>query len=367
MQPSGRTSGLTSEPFWFEDPPPGGAPWGALAAPIAAARIEPAPVASERRPPSPAAAGEARVPLYPAIEIEWERRRPLLPPTEAGQAVAAEPEIVVRRLEPDSDQQHGPEPGPDPDPDPERREASASAKPVKKASVWVPPIMARAYPRLFDHELLDEAAAQRGPAWASDEGWADESAPERKRGRRPGGWRRIRFGRIGNAGTIVLVCVAGTWAVVPHDSASASRAGKAVIVERMSAYAVQLIPSDYRRIYLAVAREYGLDWSYLAAVGQIESRQGRSTAPGVRSGANWAGASGPAQFLASTWERYGVNVDGHGLASPYDPADAITSMAAYLKASGAPQNWPQALFAYNRSEAYVQAVLTLAARLRTVG
>jgi hypothetical protein len=39
-------------------------------------------------------------------------------------------------------------------------------------------------------------------------------------------------------------------------------------------------------------------------------------------------------------------------------------MAAYLKASGAPQNWSRALYAYNHSEAYVQSVLSLSNRLR---
>jgi hypothetical protein len=37
-------------------------------------------------------------------------------------------------------------------------------------------------------------------------------------------------------------------------------------------------------------------------------------------------------------------------------------MAAYLKASGAPQNWSAALYAYNHSNAYVDAVLVLSRR-----
>ena len=74
------------------------------------------------------------------------------------------------------------------------------------------------------------------------------------------------------------------------------------------------------------------------------------------------GAAGPAQFLASTWARYGVDADGQGTISPYDPADAITAMAAYLKASGAPEDWGAALFAYNHSTAYVADVLALSRR-----
>lgn len=40
----------------------------------------------------------------------------------------------------------------------------------------------------------------------------------------------------------------------------------------------------------------GLSWSVLAAIGTVESDSGRSTAPGVASGANPAGAEGPFQF-----------------------------------------------------------------------
>lgn len=60
-------------------------------------------------------------------------------------------------------------------------------------------------------------------------------------------------------------------------------------------------------------------------------------------------------------------VDGHRriLGNRYDPADAIPSMAAYLKASGAPANWPAALYAYNHSYTYVANVLRLSRRLAT--
>jgi membrane-bound lytic murein transglycosylase B len=123
------------------------------------------------------------------------------------------------------------------------------------------------------------------------------------------------------------------------------------------------IPRRYLHIYQHVAREYGLQWNILAAVGQVESDHGRSPLPGVKQGVNGAGAAGPAQFLGSTWARYGVDVHGSGRPNPYDPADAITAMAAYLKANGAPQEWRQALYSYNHSWGYVDAVLSLSHRL----
>jgi cell wall-associated NlpC family hydrolase len=76
---------------------------------------------------------------------------------------------------------------------------------------------------------------------------------------------------------------------------------------------------------------------------------------------NSAGAGGPMQFLASTWQTYGLDADGRGVADRWDPVDAIFSAANYLRASGAPQNIPAAVYAYNHSQAYVQEVLAWAA------
>jgi len=57
------------------------------------------------------------------------------------------------------------------------------------------------------------------------------------------------------------------------------------------------VPATWLLLYQeAAATCPGLSWSILAAVGTVESDNGRSTAPGVRSGANSAGAEGPMQF-----------------------------------------------------------------------
>jgi membrane-bound lytic murein transglycosylase B len=59
---------------------------------------------------------------------------------------------------------------------------------------------------------------------------------------------------------------------------------------------------------------------------------------------------GPMQFMPGTWRRYGRG-------NVYDPADAIPAAARYLRASGAPRHWREALFAYNHSNAYVKTVM----------
>jgi len=124
-----------------------------------------------------------------------------------------------------------------------------------------------------------------------------------------------------------------------------------------SAAAANGIPANYLALYQAAGQQYGLPWTLLAAIGSIESDHGRSTAPGVSSGSNSAGAMGPMQFVAGTWRGYGVDGDHDGDKDVYDPRDAIPGAANYLRASGAPGNLHDAIFAYNHAEWYVQKVL----------
>ncbi|WP_189077793.1 lytic transglycosylase domain-containing protein [Mangrovihabitans endophyticus] len=42
------------------------------------------------------------------------------------------------------------------------------------------------------------------------------------------------------------------------------------------------------------------------------------------------GAQGIAQFLPGTWDAYGVDANGDGTASPFDPADAIITQGIYM-------------------------------------
>jgi hypothetical protein len=71
------------------------------------------------------------------------------------------------------------------------------------------------------------------------------------------------------------------------------------------------------------------------------------------------------QFIAATWARYGLDGDGDGVADRWNGADAITSAANYLHASGAPGDYRRALFAYNAADWYVAEVERWAARYRS--
>ena len=138
-----------------------------------------------------------------------------------------------------------------------------------------------------------------------------------------------------------------------------------VEMARPSQFALADIPADYLALYQQTALSCpGLSWTVLAAIGSIESSHGRSTAPGVRDGANFAGASGPMQFLAPTWAAYGVDGNKDGKRDVYLAADAVAGAANYLCATGAgdPARLPDAIWAYNHADWYVDQVLVLALR-----
>lgn len=96
--------------------------------------------------------------------------------------------------------------------------------------------------------------------------------------------------------------------------------------------------------YEDAERTYGVAAEYLAAINLVETKFHR-----VKSHST-SGARGPMQFIPSTWRIYGNGGDVH------DPADAIPAAARLLKDHGAPGNYRRALYHYNPSRLYVDAV-----------
>ena len=81
-----------------------------------------------------------------------------------------------------------------------------------------------------------------------------------------------------------------------------------------------------------------------------------------------SGAFGFPQFLPTSYLRYGADGNGDGTVSLYDLDDAAASAARYLSANGWKPGITQAekrqvIWHYNRSDAYIDTVLGLAARL----
>ena len=106
------------------------------------------------------------------------------------------------------------------------------------------------------------------------------------------------------------------------------------------------------RFYREAERRFGVGWDVLAAINFVETGFGK-----LRSRSS-AGAQGPMQFLPATWRAYGLGGD------VYDPHDAVLGAANYLRASGAQRNLRRALYAYNHSNRYVDAVVEFATQMR---
>ncbi|MFY9928927.1 MAG: C40 family peptidase [Streptosporangiaceae bacterium] len=139
------------------------------------------------------------------------------------------------------------------------------------------------------------------------------------------------------------------------------------------------IPSDYLSWYKKVGQQYGVPWTILAGIGTVESDNGQTTLSGVHSGQNGFGAAGPMQIgigdaAGNTWggapihpasEAVGgvaTDEDGDGVASVYDPADAIAGAAKYLVAAGVQTDPSSAIFSYNHLQSYVESVLFYAGK-----
>jgi membrane-bound lytic murein transglycosylase B len=103
--------------------------------------------------------------------------------------------------------------------------------------------------------------------------------------------------------------------------------------------------------YHQAQRRFGVAWNVLASVNFVETDFNR-----IRSSSS-AGAQGPMQFIPSTWHEYGLGGNLH------DPHDAVLGAANYLHRSGAPRSYQRALYAYNPSPLYVNAVLRYARRM----
>ena len=95
----------------------------------------------------------------------------------------------------------------------------------------------------------------------------------------------------------------------------------------------------------------GVPWYWLAAINVQETRMGRIV------GVSSAGATGPMQFLPSTWAECctgDLTLTG----------DAIMGAATYLAQNGAPTDMQAAVHQYNPNDSYVMTVTAYAESLR---
>jgi membrane-bound lytic murein transglycosylase B len=138
----------------------------------------------------------------------------------------------------------------------------------------------------------------------------------------------------------------------------------------------------------------GLGWNTLAGLGAIESAHGAHGGGSLRADgypdppirgipldgtasaaipdtdggrfdgdAVWDRAVGPLQFIPATWQRWGADANGDGVADPNQIDDAALAAGRYLCAAGemtSPAGWRRAVFSYNHLDTYVDDVAAAA-------
>lgn len=110
------------------------------------------------------------------------------------------------------------------------------------------------------------------------------------------------------------------------------------------------------------------DWAYQELVALIEYARGARQDPLTVPGSIY-GAIGICQFMPSTARHYGVDGDGDGRVNLFERADALHSMANFLKEHGWKKDMDterrlKVLYRYNHSESYALTVDAVAQKLR---
>jgi hypothetical protein len=159
----------------------------------------------------------------------------------------------------------------------------------------------------------------------------------------------------------VLTAVQGSVQAAECGTGGSPGGSSTYVSQEPSEEALADIPSNYLDAYREAGEEHGIDWAILAGIGSVESDHGRIEGGCIEGPATAYGtAKGPMQFIDSTWASYGVDGNGDGQRNPCDFEDAIPAAASYLVASGAPEDYYGAVYAYNHADWYMQDVLARA-------
>jgi membrane-bound lytic murein transglycosylase B len=139
-------------------------------------------------------------------------------------------------------------------------------------------------------------------------------------------------------------------------------------LDQIAPYMKTLRGDPAREAFAASAAKDRAQWGYneLAALLRYAAanKQDPKSIPG-----SIYGAIGLCQFMPSNAQRYGVDGDSDGRVDLFTPADAIVSIACYLRGYGWKPGMTEAeakavVYAYNHSDLYVLGVLTVADRIR---
>jgi murein DD-endopeptidase MepM/ murein hydrolase activator NlpD len=128
------------------------------------------------------------------------------------------------------------------------------------------------------------------------------------------------------------------------------------------------IPNELIPVFKAAGEKYGIPWTVLAAVAYRESGFNPNAVGPYLPDYNTS-AVGMMQFLPETFREYGVDGNGDGIISPFDPSDAVYTAAHYLSANynlyrgkgyGDTDALRKALWHYNHAWWYVDQVMSIA-------
>jgi membrane-bound lytic murein transglycosylase B len=123
-----------------------------------------------------------------------------------------------------------------------------------------------------------------------------------------------------------------------------------------------------RAAFAATSAKDRAEWAYRELLALLRYAAKNKQEPKSIPGSIY-GAIGICQFMPSNALRFGIDGDADGKVDLFTPADAIVSVASYLRGYGFKPNMTEAeakavVYAYNHSDLYVLAVLTVADRIK---
>lgn len=197
---------------------------------------------------------------------------------------------------------------------------------------------------------------------------------------------------------LFLTLVLGAFGLISFVVIAAGGAGSAsaaATVSNPSEQALEDIPQQLLGLFIQEAQQCpGLPWTVMAGISKVESDHGRfggssigaegvvhpsiigiplngtngtarivDTDNGLWDGDTvWDRAVGPFQFIPGSWRIFGGDGNNDGVADPNNIFDAVPAMRRHLCPDGQIIDIWAAVFNYNRSQAYVEAVLDWARR-----
>ncbi len=143
---------------------------------------------------------------------------------------------------------------------------------------------------------------------------------------------------------------------------------RASTLEQIAPYMKTLHGEPARREFAATAAADRAQWAFRELAALLRYAAAKKQQPGTIPGSIY-GAIGICQFMPSNALRFGVDADGDGIVDLFCPADAIVSVASYLRGHGwkpgmTPQETRDVVYAYNHSDLYVLGVMTVAERIK---